>query len=113
MMKARVFLILIFLLLAASCNRAYVEEKILYVAPQMAPCKPTYIPEDPSKANDNCVQISDNPNGPFQSDVIKGFNFESGYLYKLRVRSTYPDTSILISHTILELIETLEKTPVN
>jgi hypothetical protein len=118
MRNARAISILLFSVLAVGCSRAIVQEKILFVAAQTVPCvkdgvQGIFIPQDPSKAVNTCIQTSESSTGPYYANEIVGFKFEPGYRYKLRVRSTYPNTGMVDEQTTIELLETLEKTPAN
>jgi Domain of unknown function (DUF4377) len=120
-MNARAILILTFPVLAAGCSTAQYSERLVYVSPQLVSSR-TLNNQLQSKmivsqyCSVDCLEIRDVPQGTprliFNS--IKGFTFEAGNSYKLKVQIlTENQTSSFGTQPVENwtLLETLEKTP--
>jgi Domain of unknown function (DUF4377) len=109
MTKARVVLVVMIALFVVACDRYVMKEAVVFVSPQTVQCGNSGMVKSPN----TCLQISENSTGPFFLNQIVSFNHETGFRYKLRIRASWQTNETDIGeHSILELLETLEKTPV-
>jgi Domain of unknown function (DUF4377) len=108
MMQARVILTLVFAIFIVSCDRFVFREVVVFVLPQTVPCSNSKL----FHSTDTCLQISENSAGPFFFNQISGFTHEAGFRYKLRVKADWQSNEDVVgAQAILQLLETLEKTP--
>jgi Domain of unknown function (DUF4377) len=110
MMKARVVMVVMIALFVVACDRYVIREAVVFVSPQTVQCGNSGIVKLPN----TCLQISENSTGPFFLNQINGFNHEIGFHYKLRVQASWQTNETDVGeHSFLDLLETLEKAPVN
>jgi Domain of unknown function (DUF4377) len=120
MRNARVILVGTIAVLLAGCNPVRHTEKTVYVSSQLVSQKAqAFEPQSlPEVCRTECLEVRDapssNPYFLYQAE-IKGFSFQAGYSYKLRVQISSSGTGIsAIGDYLLgawTLLETLEKTP--
>jgi Domain of unknown function (DUF4377) len=122
MEKARAILTLIFPVLTAGCSTAQYSERTIYVSPQLVSSR-TGNNQLQSKTiaiqycSVDCLEIRDVPQGmpSLIFNSIKGFKFEAGNSYKLKVQILTENQTNSFGTQPVEnwtLLETLEKTPI-
>ncbi len=116
-MKLHSFCLVASLALFVSCNRPTITEYTLEVAPQTKKCVYGFgAPRDPNPDSPStmmdCIQVRKDSSQPYaHSFDIKGFTFQPGFTYRLRVRSVVPNSGLMDDFGYVELINVVEKTP--
>jgi Domain of unknown function (DUF4377) len=102
-------------LVLAACSSARVTEKTLEVAAQTVKCQMSFegwrIVADTEPNAETCVQLREPGTMPYLPHQVKGFAFETGNTYTIKVRETQINDGRMDVHPTLELIAILEKTP--
>lgn len=108
-MKVRLlFVILYYACFCLTSCQLVSSDKVIYIKNAVTPCADGVLEE--------CLQIKVNQDGPWQtySGTIKGFEFEKGNFYKLKVSENASNNSsasgISLSYTLVDILEK-SKTP--